>query len=196
MPTAFTPPAGTWSFKDFELLFLTLSYSPTSSTSLAVGATFPVDPSQFELLTFGIKQQLFQTPDGQGAIAVDGDIIEPVGQDIDEDAGIWTLSLIGSVMPQPTFGIHGAIGLMAPFQGDGSFFSLALGTDIRLTPHVKFIAEYLRGEVSTEDDAGSIINFGFRIHGEKLSADICGLRPLEDSGDLFLWPMLNIGYRF
>ena len=33
LPTAFTPPKGSLVFRDFEVLFLTLGYSPTASTS-------------------------------------------------------------------------------------------------------------------------------------------------------------------
>lgn len=201
MPTAFTPPAGTWSFKDFELLFLTLGYSPTSSTSVSVGAFFPINPSQFELFTFGIKQQLFAAPDGQSAVAVDADLITPTGENVDGDASIWTATLIGSLESQGMIGVHGAIGMMGSFksEADGNVLTLALGTDFRLTPHAKFIAEYLRGSVTNVDGSVSAINVGFRIHGERLSADICGVRPIVEDQDfdgLFLYPLINIGYRF
>ena len=201
MPTAFTPPAGTWSFKDFELFFLTLGYSPTASTSVSVGAFFPVNPSQFELFTFGVKQQLFASPDGQSAVAVDADIITPTGENFDGDVSIWTASLIGSLESQGVIGVHGAIGMIGPFrsEADGNVLTLALGTDFRITPHAKFIAEYLRGSVTNVDGSVSVINVGFRIHGERLSADICGVHPIVEGKDLnglFLYPLINIGYRF
>ncbi len=201
MPTAFTPPAGTWSFKDFELLFLTLSYSPTASTSVSVGAIFPINPSQFELFTFGVKQQLFAAPDGQSAVAVDADLITPTGENVDGNYSVWTATLIGSLESQGMIGVHGAVGMMGSFnaEADGNVLTLALGTDFRLTPHAKFIAEYLRGSVTNVDGSVSAINVGFRIHGERLSADICGVRPIvedQDFNGLFLYPLINIGYRF
>jgi hypothetical protein len=210
MPTAFTAPAGTWSFEDFELLFLTLSYSPTSSTAVTLGALFPVDPGDIEVLTLGLKQRLYQTPGGHMALAVTGDFSKLMGDNSDESA-FWTANLVGSMTFHDThsgdeeMGLHAAIGEAGSLQSENNDnphvnngLSWALGYEMRLTPHAKFLVEYLNGgEFLGSSTNESIFNIGFRIHGQHLSADICGFRLLdEDMGNIFLIPMVNIGYRF
>src|SRR5690606_31186917 len=80
MPTAFLPPQGTLVFRDFELLFLTLGWSPTASTSIVAGAMFPIT-SEFNALTAGGKQGLYLSRDGATGLAVAGNITVPYGSE-------------------------------------------------------------------------------------------------------------------
>jgi hypothetical protein len=199
MPTAFTAPEGSWTFKDFELLFLTLSYAPTASTSVSFGALFPISTS-VQLFTFGVKQQLFLAPDGTAAVAVDGNLILP-SVDGENSESLWDLSLIGSVKPTEEVGLHASLGTTGLLSGDNTdnLVTLALGMDARMTPNAKFIVEFYRTGLSVVGDENvDFINIGFRLHGERLSVDICGTRPLVsgDTGDLLFYPVLNVGYRF
>ena len=223
MPTAFTLPVGTWSFEDFELLFLTMSYAVTSTTQITGGMLFPVDPNDFEAFTFGAKQQLLETPDHRTAMAITGSFTDFSGDFSREVLSTtWTVNLVGSVAFQGVDGagdiggVHIAMGDMGSTTKEQVYdyssyystsrtvtkthnsFSLFLGSDIRISPNAKFIVEYLRGgEFNGDSDFQSILNFGFRIHGQHLSADICGFRSLEvDMGNIFLLPMINIGYTF
>lgn len=196
MPTAFTPPKGSIVFRDFELLFLTLGYSPTNTTSIVAGGLFPVS-TEFNAFTFGIKQGLYQK--ANGAIAVAGNITVPMGSGINDAGYIWLLNGVGSYRFADKVGIHiaaggiGAQGRNANAQG----FSLGLGSDIRLGSHVKLLAEVLHGGTTFDPgSSGTLINLGLRIHGDRLSADIGGMRPLENTGDLLFIPLLSVGYRF
>ena len=58
LPTAFLPPAGSFTFRDFELFFMTLGYSPSARTAISAGLLFPVS-SEVQVLTTGIKQNLW-----------------------------------------------------------------------------------------------------------------------------------------
>lgn len=198
MPTAFTPSKGSLVFRDFELLFLTLGYSPTASTSIVAGAMFPVT-TEFNAFTLGIKQGVYQT--ANQAIAVVGNVTVPVGTNIDGEGFLWLLNAVGSYRFKPGFGVHGAVGGVG-VQGRGASeqsLSLAAGTDVRVGPYFKLLGEVLRG--GTTFDPGSsltLVNVGVRIHGERLSADIAAMRPVgaDFSTDLLFIPLINVGYRF
>jgi hypothetical protein len=196
MPTAFTPPKGSIVFRDFELLFLTLGYSPTNSTSIVAGAMLPFT-SEFNALTAGVKQGLYQK--ANGAVAVVGNITMPVSSSNNEANFIWLLNLVGSYRFADRVGVHvaaGGIGSHADIES-AQGFSYGIGTDIRLWPHIKLLGEVLHGGTTFNPGSdGTLVNFGIRIHGERISADIGGVRPLEDMGNLWFIPLLSVGYRF
>jgi len=196
MPTAFTPPKGSMVFRDFELLFLTLGYSPTNTTSIVAGALFPISP-EFNAITVGIKQGVYQQ--ANGAVALAGNITVPVGREINDAGFLWLLNAVASYRFADQVGVHIAAGGIGA-QGRGENvqgFSMGLGTDIRLGPHVKLLAEVLHGGTTFDPgSSGTLLNAGIRIHGDRLSADIGGMRPLEDTGDLWFIPLVTVGYRF
>ncbi len=199
MPTAFLPPKGSIVFRDFELLFLTLGYSPTATTSIVAGAMFPVS-TEFNAITVGVKQGLYQNNAATTAVAVVGNVTVPVGTNINDAGFLWLASLVGSQRVAPGFNVHGAVGGIGA-QGSGENvqgFSFGFGTDYRLTQNVKFLAEVLRGGVSFDPGSNAtLINVGFRLHGERLSADICAMRPVGNNfTDVLFLPLINVGYRF
>ena len=197
MPTAFTPPKGSVVFRDFELLFLTLGYSPTNTTSIVAGAMLPFT-SEFNAVTLGVKQGLYQK--ANGAIALAGNVTIPISNEINEAAFLWLLNAVASYRFADQIGVHvaaGGIGL----QGSGEHtqsLSMGFGTDVRLFPHLKFIGEVLHGGTTFDPGSdGTLVDFGIRIYGERLSADIAGVRSLDDNmGDLWFLPLVSIGYRF
>jgi hypothetical protein len=199
MPTAFLPEKRTVVFRDFELLFLTLGWSPTASTSVVAGALFPVS-TEFNALTVGVKQGLFLSRDGATAVAAAGNITVPIGSEINNAGYIWLLNLVASHRFAPWLGLHGAVGGVGAEGRDAGVrsLSLAAGTDIRLTRNVKFLGEVLRGGTSIDPGSSlTLINAGFRLHGDRLSADLCAMRPVTGNlGDLWVIPLINVGYRF
>lgn len=199
MPTAFLPPKGSVVFRDFELLFLTLGYAPTASTSVVAGAMFPVS-ADFNALTFGVKQGVYAGAEGRSALAVVGNVTVPVGREINEAGFLWLANLVASHRVTPGFGVHAAAGGVG-VQGRGASaqsLSLAGGFDVRLTRHMKLLGEVLRGGTSFQpDESVTLANVGIRLHGERLSADIAAMRPLAGSlGDFLFIPLINVGYRF
>lgn len=198
-PTAFLPPKGAVVFRDFELLFLTLGYSPTATTSVVAGAMFPVS-ADFNALTFGVKQGVFQDDEARTALAVVGNITMPVGREINDAAILWLANAVASHRVKPGLGLHAAVGGVG-VQGRGTSnqgLSLAAGFDARLTGNVKLLGEILRGGTSFDPNSSlTLANLGIRLHGERLSADIAAMRPLgQRLGDLLFIPLINVGYRF
>ena len=196
MPTAFTPPKGSVVARDFELLFLTLGYSPTNSTSVVVGAMFPVT-TEFNAITMGIKQGVYQQ--ANGAIAIVGNVTVPISEEINNAAFLWLLNVVASYRFADKVGVHVAAGgIGAQGRGEGArSASVAAGTDIRLTSHIKLLGEVLHGGTSFDPSStATLINVGVRIHGERLSADIGGMRTVQEVGDFFIIPLVSVGYRF
>jgi hypothetical protein len=199
LPTAFTPPKGSLVFRDFELLFLTLGYSPTASTSVVAGAMFPVS-TQFNAATLGVKQQLYLSGDRATAFAVTGNVTMPFGSEINDAGFLWLANGVVSHRFLRGFGVHAAAGGVGA-QGRGESvqsLSLGAGADLRVHDNAKLIAEYLRGGTSFDPGGSlSLLNFGIRLHGERLSADIAAVKPLEGEIEgLWLYPLVTIGYRF
>jgi hypothetical protein len=217
MPTAFMPPARAFTFRDFELLFMTFGYSPAARTSLSVGFLFPVTP-EFLLVTAGLKQNLWSG--ASGAISLTGNVTKPF-VDLESDDGFFANSnLVASKRflgprGKRSIGVHGAIGYLGhqdyftkhdpltfrsyqswKWQGSLDF---GLGAEAVLTPHAKFLIEYVSAAPFTADNSfkGGFLTLGFRLHGERLAADIAGIRPFVSGGtdDLLLWPLLVVSYR-
>jgi hypothetical protein len=219
LPTAFTPHQGAFTFRDFELLFLTLGYSPTDATSITLGALFPIT-SEFQLFTAGFKQQLVLSGDRTMAVALTGSFTKPVSDDVDGLDFLVNSNLVvsrrvpGGIFAD-AFGVHGALGYAGISYKEETYdydclcydterrwednLSFGGGAEARLTPNAKFMVEYLNAFPFTPEESGiGVFTIGFRLHGTRLSADIAGFRPVtdEDMGDLFLYPLLNVGYRF
>lgn len=218
MPTAFTPPARSFMFRDFELLFLTFGFAPTASTTVTGGFLFPIT-SKVQLLTAGFKQKLWE---GKGsAVAVTGNITNPVGEFMDDIGYLVNANLVaGFRAPNPLgasdgFGAHIALGYLGNQEIDEEYNSsngeystrkrwsgkhtLGVGAEFRLTRNAKFIGEFLNTAPFGNDDDfdGGLLTLGFRLHGNRLSADIAGLRPIlsDNPEGLFLWPLLVVSYR-
>ena len=213
MPTAFTPPARAFTFRDFELFFLTMGYAPTDATSLTGGFLFPIS-SEVQILTAGAKQRLWQSADGLTASALTANFTKPLGDLGDDLSYFLNSNLVVGKRTADGFGVHAAIGYLGArtiesvydgfkeeeeYDWNGSF-TYAVGMETRLTPHVKILAEYLSAvPVGTGADIdGGLLSLGVRLHGDRLSADIAGTRPIgEGDFDSFLfWPLLVVSYRY
>ncbi len=218
MPTAFLPPAKAFTFRDFELLFITFGYSPGARTAISGGFLFPVTPA-LQVVTAGLKQNLWS--DGSSAaLSITGNLTKPIA-DSPDDVGLFANSnLVASKRfagsdGREFFGIHGAIGYLGhrerytkyrgtageesdawKWQGD---FDYGIGCDAVLTPHAKFLFEYVSAAPLNADNSfkGGLLTLGFRLHGERLAADIAGLRPFtgDHMDELILWPLLVVSYR-
>ena len=201
LPTAHTPARGSVIFRDFQLVFLTLGYSPTSTTTIVIGGLFPIF-TNFNVLTFGVKQGLYNNPQDGLAFAVNGNVSIPISSTIEGNNFVWYASGVASYRIAEAVGIHGSVGIIgAGSSHDSENIRNALigaGLDWRLSRSIKFISEFWTGVTLFEDvNNVSLLNFGIRIHGEHLAADIAAMRPLgAGDSELFLIPLVTIGYRF
>jgi hypothetical protein len=215
LPTAFTPPARAVTFRDFELFFLTLGYSPTDATSLTAGALFPISP-EVQVLTAGLKRRLWHSRDGMSALALTGNITKPIGDFVDDSPLFMNSNLVFGNRNETGSGIHAAVGYLAARQETEKYdsqsgtyrdvqdwnggYTWGLGAEGRLTPHIKAIGEFVSaapfGDPAEFD--GGLLTLGLRLHGENLSADIAGTRPITDGdlGSFIFFPMLVVSYRY
>ena len=190
LPTAFTPPAHSFAFRDFELVFLSMGYSPTATTSLTGGTFFPISGS-FGVLSLGVKQQVYNA-DGT-AIALTGGTVLPLESDFETvfHGGAVVSHRFAAGGHDDAFGLHAAAGYV--WNEDGGEGLLGFGAEARLGGRAKFIAEFISAQENSLDGA---INLGISLHGERLSADIVGVRPLETDGDFLFFPLVIVNYRF
>jgi len=107
MPTAFQPAERNVIYKDFEVLALTLSYSPTKYTTIAGGTALPFLSEQ-TVNTLGFKQTIYLNRDKTFAAAVAATTFLP-GDSLTATY-TWGSLLILSFRPGSAFGIHFAIG--------------------------------------------------------------------------------------
>ena len=61
MPTAYTMPKGTFYFSDYELVFLNFTAAPFNGIHVGVFTLFPITSDFLNTLTFGIKQNYYQS---------------------------------------------------------------------------------------------------------------------------------------
>src|SRR5688500_4060539 len=111
MPTAFTPPAGSFTFRDFELFFLTMGLAPTDATSLTVGFLFPIS-SEFQILTAGAKQRLWQSADSLTAAALTANFSRPFGELGDDMSYFLNSNLVVGKRTGNGYGFHAALGYL------------------------------------------------------------------------------------
>jgi hypothetical protein len=215
LPTAFTPPARAVTFRDFELFFLTLGYSPTDATSLTAGALFPISP-EVQVLTAGLKQRLWHSRDGMSALALTGNITKPIGDFADDSPLFMNSNLVFGNRNETGSGVHAAVGYLAARNETEKYdsqsgtyhdvqewnggYTWGIGAEGRLTPHIKAIGEYVSAAPfgDAADFDGGLLTLGVRLHGENLSADIAGTRPITDNdlGSFTFFPMLVVSYRY
>jgi len=221
VPTARTCKKGVFDFKDFELLFLTLSGAPTNTTILSAGFLFPVN-SDFQIYSFAVKQQVYATRDGMFAAALMGQISKPVG--MDDIRYFWNTFAIGSLQLLPEFSLHGSVLFSGGermewyysdemsngyYSGDMqrpvtyTSVNYMTGMEVVPAPHVKLMVEFFDNLGILDafgDETGDFhfINFAIRLFWPTISVDIAGLRPIADVdfGSLLLIPFVNVSFRF
>src|SRR5690606_13345266 len=112
--------------------FLNLGYSPTSTTVVSAGALFPIT-TEFQLLTFGFKQQVARF--GDAAAAVTGNVTIPVAEDSDGALlnGSAIVSWRGrSELYEDAFGLHAVVGYWKSTDSDEGRPALGAGMEVRL----------------------------------------------------------------
>jgi hypothetical protein len=207
-PTAFTCPKGVFDFKDFELLFLTVSGSPTNSTILSTGFLFPVS-SDIQIYSLAVKQQIYKSQSGKFATALMGQISKPAGNGSFSDLFyFWNTFGIVSWQPDERFSLHSSIVLSGGHRreiiyGYGKYdpntgyyrdstkdimythVNFMEGVEFAPAPHVKFMVEFfdnlgVLNEMFSSDAKSNIyfLNFALRLYWPKIAVDIAGLRPV------------------
>jgi hypothetical protein len=199
LPTAFTPPKGAVDVKGFEVLYLSLGYAPTASTSLSAGTVMGW------FWTAGVKQQIWRDADARTAIALSGGVstFSPLVGSFDPlEFQALASATVSRRFPRGWFrdalGIHATAGFWGSgfrdyrYSGgveDGWSYRwtnnplFGAGIEARLAPQWKLLAEYASPDYPAgrafffdlaSDNAESstgFLNAGVRYHNRQVSVD-------------------------
>jgi len=198
MPSAETNPKGTWYISDYELLFMNVGYSPVDDLHISTGFLFPIVP---EMLTegpisFGAKFRTIGEP-----YKYNMSVMGSFTTILDEpNAGIITYGAAYNYYLSPATTANFYMGGLTSTETAGmeSIFSFGLALTFRTSESSKFLIEYLNGGMFDEVETKGIMLFGLRFFGEKISADLAGVKFLDISGSdpWFFIPLLSLTYHF
>lgn len=207
MPTAFMQPAHSVYFRDRELLFMNVDFSLFPRGSFTVGCLFPIT-FDFQMLTFGTKIQLLAstTQAGTIAIAAAGNAAVPMFTDVP----YWSAGCVMSYRSlSGRLGIHGILGIQGSKTGRVDFLYseesntswdrnmlYAVGTEGQITSRSKLIVELFNYAPFQETADINYLSFGFRIFGERLSADIGAITPMKkELAGVLLIPYVSVAFQ-
>lgn len=186
MPTAYTMPAGNSYFTDYEVVLLNYCYAPGSSTHLGIFTLFPITTDFLESVTLGIKQNVFRSENFSTSFY----------SSYTPKSGIFSFGNVISI-GKPSKSVHASL---AYFKGENSNdeqWVIMLGGRIDPSENVSLIAEYTNIKNSSwSNDFNGLVTFGVRLRSTNMSWELCGMRPLEDAGDLIMIPLLKATYYF
>lgn len=180
MPTAYTMPQNKGYFSDYELFLLNFSVAPSSRTHIGLFTLFPVVNSFLETITIGGKQNYYRSKMFSGAVFASY-TFKP---------GLYTVGNVFSFGPRKT-SFHAGLALTGSNEGDPEWLIL-LGGRYDFSGKVSGIVEYTNlSSLLDSDNFGGLLTFGVRFRGESISWEVAGVRPLADTGEMLLIPLLK-----
>jgi hypothetical protein len=196
LPTALTPPAGTWSFSDFELLIGGGGYSFTDRFQVSLATVIPLT-SDFPIVgLLNAKYQFLRTGRVRAAAQAAGFLLNFRS---DEDSESFFAANVGGAL---TFCIdldchshatgYAGTGIASEEQ---TAFPLMFGAAVALKAarHVKFVFEVdsaaVLGDINTTAD-GFLLWYGARFTSKFIGVDLGFVKPIYDgSGDDEVLPL-------
>ena len=100
-----------------------IGLDPTDATSLTVGFLVPIS-SEFQILTAGAKQRLWQSADGLTAAALTAKVTKPFGELGDDMSYILNSNLVVGKRTGNGYGFHAALGYLGARTIDSVFWPL------------------------------------------------------------------------
>ncbi|HQO08982.1 MAG TPA: hypothetical protein PLK90_01015 [Clostridiales bacterium] len=198
MPSAETNPKGTWYVSDYELLFMNVGYSPIDDLHISTGFIFPIVP---EMITEGPFSLGFKYRTMSEPYKMNMSVMGSYTAILEEaDFGLITYGTAFNyyLSPRSTANLYFGGITTSKTGGKESIFSFGLALTFRTSESSKFIVEYLNGGMFDEIETNGIFIFGVRFFGERISADIAGVKFLDISGSepWFFIPLLSLTYHF
>jgi hypothetical protein len=188
MPTAYTMEKGSAYFTDYELFFLNYTYAPTSTTHVGLFTLFPITTDFLETASLGVKQNLVR---GTGVADAAWVTYTPKG----------SLLTIGDVISigKPANGLHLSVSAITDLNSDNTdwYILYMAGYRYDFSRKASLLLEYMNAQVAMDEaDFNGLISIGIRFHSESIAWEIGGFRPLQESGDLFLFPIVKGTFLF
>lgn len=184
MPTALTPPGGTFGFHSYELFFIGASFAPTDRLLLSVTALTPLFEGQGFYGLFSAKAQVVRSERLKVALHGTTSIL---GGDADFTAG-----LLGGVATLCLD--HGCTSHASGYAGvglasaDQSAFPVVFsgGLVLRVARRIRVLAEVdsalIAGDINKVANGG-LLWYGLRFASSSISADFGFVRPFSTDDD-------------
>jgi len=189
-PTPATLPKGDFYFRDFELYILNFGWAIRESTSLSLMTHFPV-VSFMDFGSIGFKQRLVDREEHAIGLAVAGSYTFGT-EDIARDSFLTGTLVAGGGNRERSVNV--ALN-QAWKEGEETELFVVAGADSRTSRRSKIFVEYMNSTTFIDDDDfNGILNLGIRFFGTDWSFSLSGIRPLENTGSLFLIPMFQFSY--
>jgi hypothetical protein len=203
IPTALTPPAGTWSFSDFELLIIGAGYSFTDRFQVSLTTVLPIT-NDFPIVgMLNGKYQFLKTGRLRAAVQAAG--LFATSRESEEGSDTFTAANLGGVLTlcidrdchSHATGYVGT-GIAA---ADQAALPLLFGASVALKAarHVKFVLEVdsaaLIGDINETAD-GALFWYGARFTSKLIGVDLGFVQPIYDGSDGELDSELPLGIPF
>jgi hypothetical protein len=182
MPTALTPPAGTWSFTDYELLSVGAAYAVTDHLVISATTLIPVASDQPLVGLLTAKYQVLSI----GALRLAGQVafgFSTGGGDSGGGAG--TFGGVATLcLDHPCSStLSGYVGVGFGSSGESTVPVLVAGSiALRLSRHVKLVGEidtgYLAGNSFDSANAGFLLWYGLRFTSRNIGVDLGLMEPI------------------
>lgn len=200
-PTALTPPAGTWSFSDFELFIISAGYAVTDKVQVSATTLIPIVSDMPTWVLLNGKAQIIRAGKLRGAVqaaltyaGVDGDSATAL-----ELGGALTYCIDDACHSH----ISGFLGAGFAHEDQSAVpFMFAFEGAFRVGKHLKLILEADSGFVAGEIDAaadGFLAWYGVRFTSSFLGVDLGFMKPICDgceSDELPMgFPFVSFTYR-
>lgn len=187
MPTAYTMPAGSTYFTDYELFFLNFTFAPTNRTHVGFFTLFPVTTDFLETFSVGVKQNYLRTKKVESAAWF---AFAP------EIEGI-SIGNVVSIAGKEKVSLHLGISAITASDAKEWEYLFMAGGKLDISERTALIAEYGTSNTLIEDEFSGMMLFGIRFKGERVAWDIAGVRPLsEDTGNLLFLPFIKVTVYF
>ncbi|MBP7310343.1 MAG: hypothetical protein KA984_03540 [Candidatus Cloacimonetes bacterium] len=193
MPTAYTMPKGSNSLTSYEVLLLQYAYAISDRSHFSIGMVFPISTDMLRTTTLGTKINYLKYKKTQAAVSLS---YIPDAQ----VAALGNVISIGSTRGS----VHLMINRGQSLDGGGGGFIFGLGGIKTFSTRVSGMLEFYNFsdilDIDYSDDEEddltdmneSVLLFGIRFKGEKMSWDLGGIRPLVvDDGDLLAIPFVK-----
>ncbi len=200
MPTALTPPAGTFSVHNYELFFIGASYGVTDRLMLSVTALVPLFSGQGFVGVISGKAQIIST--GRVRVAVQGAIATATADDGASIGGVGGVATLCITSPCSTH-LSGYVGAAFAWDDQSSVPGIIgvsllarLGGQLRLLLEAE--AGYIAGDINDVSN-GALVSYGLRFATQNVSADVAFTRPVcpDCDRDVFPigFPVVSVTYR-
>ena len=193
-PTALTPPAGTWSFSDFQLFFGSLGYAVTDRFTLSATILMPVIE---DMPFFGIasaKGQVLRSGNLRGALQLN--ILYASEDDSSITAanlgGVLTMCIDAQCHSHFSGYLGAGFGLDFDEEQTSIPFVAAVAAVFRVGRHIKFVFEadtaFVTGEID-EAANGFLGWYGVRFTSKHIGVDLGFAKPICEDCDIDEFPM-------